>query len=97
MAVEQCKSIYEAIQSCFPPGKLNEWGPSRYEGHDALDANARYFTARKYAPDEANLPFSPGVDTNGILPNMRGMDLIHGADNKVAYLRAIEESNGKIK
>jgi len=96
-AVDQCKNIYEAMKSCFPPGKLNKWGPSRYEGHDALDANARYFTARKFAPDEQSLLFSLGVDTNGILANIRGMDLIHGADNKVAYLRVNEGPDRKIK
>lgn len=72
--------------SIFPEGTMQKWEHSYYEGHIATDFNARYFTNRSNARNEANLPFLEGVDPGGVLAELRGHDLIHGADNQVAYL-----------
>ena len=61
-----------------------------YEGYTAIDFNARYFTTRRDAPNEENLPFADGVDPDGTLAKLQKHDLIHGPDNKVAYLRLLE-------
>lgn len=61
-----------------------------YEGHVAIDIHARYFTQRKNAPNEQNLPFADGVDPDGTLAGLRKHDLIHGPDNKVSYLKLLE-------
>jgi len=51
--------------------------------------HAHYFTVRKDAPKEPNLPFShwQGVDPEGILLKLHKHDLIHGRDNKVEYMK----------
>lgn len=69
---------------------MNHWQNALYEGHIATEFNSRYFTARKDAPNEENLPFGEGVDPNGDLASIRKHDLIHGPDNRVAYLKALE-------
>ena len=77
----------------FPEGTTNMWQSTLYEGHIAIDVHARYFTACKTAPKEANLSFSQGVNPDGVLSRLRKHDLIHGPDNKVAYLKTGE--NGR--
>lgn len=70
----------------FPEGTIHKWENSHYEGHIATEFNARYFTNRSNAKNESNLPFLEGVDPDGVLAELRGHDLIHGADNQVAYM-----------
>ena len=39
---------------------------------------------------EENLPFFERVNPDGVLAGLCGQDLIHGPDNQVMYLRALE-------
>jgi hypothetical protein len=86
-----CESIYAKMSDHFPAKSMTHWQNTLYEGHVATDFNARYFTTRKGSPQEANLSFLDGVDPDGILAGLRGQDLIHGPDNQVTYLRALEQ------
>ena len=67
---------------------------SVYEGYDAIDANARYFSIRKNVPNERGLTFGRGVDPDGTLANLRDQLLIHGYDNKVEYLKEERDNKG---
>jgi hypothetical protein len=89
-AASACEEISTTMRAHFPEEATNAWQNGLYEGHITIDFNARYFTLRKNAPTEANLPFSEGIDPHGILAAIRKQDLIHGADNQVAYLKALE-------
>lgn len=68
-----------------------------YEGCDAIDANARYFSLRKNVPNERGLSFEKGVDPNGILASLRDQHLIHGYDNKVVYLKEEKVDDGNTR
>lgn len=76
---------------------LNEWQPVTYEGQDAIDISARYFTPRWSVPNEQGQTFGAGVDPNGVLAAIRGQDMIHGRDNKVEYLKEYRNDKGEIK
>ena len=89
-AASACEGVYAKMSAHFPPDSVTHWENTFYEGHISTDFNARYFTTRKGAPMEENLPFLEGVDPDGILAGLRGQDLIHGPDNQVTYLRALE-------
>lgn len=73
------------------------WQAAYYEGDEAVDAGARYFTQRKFVPGEHGKPFATGVDPNGLLAAIRGQDLIHGEDNKVDYLKEYTNVKGITK
>jgi len=79
--------MFSAMRSIFSDDATNIWQTTSYEGHTAIDIHARYFTVRKDAPKEPNLPFSQGVDPEGTLLKLRKHDLIHGRDNKVEYMK----------
>lgn len=70
----------------FPEDKVEHWQPSNFSPHLAIDAHTRYFTERRQAPQETNIPFGPMVDPNGLLAGLQGSDFIHGQDNYVKYL-----------
>ena len=86
-ATTACETMHSKVSAYFPEGSLNCWQSTLYEGHVAIDFNARYFTLRKHSPNEQNLPFSDGVDPHGFLAKLRKHDLLHGTDNKVEYLK----------
>jgi len=86
-AADACMHIRTKMATNIPGGTMNPWQDTVYEGHAALDFNARYFTTRKSAPMEINLSFGSGVDPDGVLARLRRHDLIHGPDNQVAYLQ----------
>jgi hypothetical protein len=76
---------------------LIPWQGTTYEGWDAIDVNARYFTQRKHVPHERGQVFGIGVDPNGVLASVRNQHIIHGYDNKVNYLREEKDSKGNTK
>ena len=85
-----CEQILTGMMNHFPENSMSKWQTAVYEGHVAIDIHACYFTLRKNAPNEQNLPFADGVDPDGILAGLRKHDLIHGPDNKVSYLELLE-------
>ena len=89
--ISNFQRTYDFIAACLPADAMTKWQLATYEGHQAIDCHARYFTTRRASPHEANMDFGPGVDPEGVLARLRGQDLIHGGDNKVAYLKRSEE------
>jgi len=96
-AVSNCHNMYTKMLDYFPADAINMWQSTTYEGHAAVDLHARYFTMRKNAPNEANIPFTDGVDPDGALSALRKHDLIHGPDNRVSYLKMDTDGDGKIR
>lgn len=90
-AAVACTMAYDMFSAQFPPESTFPCQTTVYEGHPAIDFNARYFTKRSDAPNEGNLPFEGGVDPDGILEKLRGQDLIHGPDNRVQYLTLLDD------
>jgi hypothetical protein len=76
---------------------LLPWQTPTYEGCDAIDANARYFSLRKNVPSERGQPFLSGVDPNGILAGIRNQNVIHSYDNRVDYLKEEKDTEGMIR
>ncbi|RXW14439.1 hypothetical protein EST38_g11415 [Candolleomyces aberdarensis] len=62
-----------------------------YEGYEAVDSHARYFTDRSQAPYESDTPFSRLVDPYNILSDIKPDFFIHGADNWVEYCKETTE------
>ena len=89
-AVLSYTMVYNKMSAQFPLESVLPWQAAVYEGHPAIDFNARYFTKRSDAPNETSLPFQTGVDPKGILKRLRGQDLIHGPDNCVQYLQHLD-------
>jgi len=89
-AASACEAIYAKMSAHFLVGSVNHWENTVYEGHAATDFNARYFTRCNDTPNEGNLTFGDGVDPDGVLGMLHGHDLIHGPDNQVAYLKALD-------
>jgi hypothetical protein len=73
-AVSNCHNMYTKMLDYFPADAINTWQSTTYEGHAAVDLHACYFTMRKNAPNEANIPFTDGVDPDGAL-SVRGQSL----------------------
>jgi hypothetical protein len=90
-AAKASENIYAMIKDHFPEGKMDHWENTVYEGHVASDYNARYFSNRSAARNEANLLFLGGVDPAGVLAGRCHHDLIHGPDNQVKYLTITNE------
>lgn len=80
----------------FPEDKVEHWQPSTLYPYAAIDVSSRYFTERKVAPQEENIPFGPMVDPNGVLAGLQGSEYIHGQDNYVEYME-MQTKNGNIK
>jgi hypothetical protein len=91
-AAVACKEAYAMMTAHFPVDSTHPWQETLYEGHTAIDFNARYFTQRKDAPKESSLPFFEGVDPEGVLETLRRQDLIHGPDNQVEYLKLLDNN-----
>ncbi|KAJ2913812.1 hypothetical protein MD484_g6607, partial [Candolleomyces efflorescens] len=65
-----------------------------YEGSTCIEAHARYFTDRNLVPFEKSQPFSAFVDPFSVLADLRPDVFIHGADNKVDYLKRTADRKG---
>ncbi|KAF8962223.1 hypothetical protein BDZ97DRAFT_1613294, partial [Flammula alnicola] len=95
--VNNIGNIYNLMSSYIGNNILSSWQAASYKGHEAIDTNARYFTPRKHVPQEHGQAFEIGVDSDGVLANIRGQHLIHGHDNKVDYLREYKDRNRNTK
>ena len=76
---------------------LSPWQNNVYEGYDTIDANARYFSLRKYIPNKRGQPFANGVDPNGVLASLRDQYVIHGYNNTVEYLKEEKDDHGNTR
>lgn len=93
-AVENIAKIHETMAKHIT---LSPWQINIYEGYSTIDANARYFTPRKYIPNERGQVFGNGVDPDGVLASLRDQFIIHGYDNKVEYLKNEKDDHGIIR
>lgn len=84
--VDNIAQAYMKFITFFPEDQLELWQPTMFNPHVAIDAHSRYFTERRFSPQEPNIPFGPMVDPKGILTSIQGNDFIHGQDNYVEYL-----------
>lgn len=96
-AVVKINDIYKLMSGHITSKKLIPWQATHYEGSEAINASARYFTLRRFVPNERGKQFGVGVDTGNLLAAIRGQDLIHGDDNKVDYLKEYKSVKEKIK
>jgi len=96
-AMNNIVEIHKFMATHIGANVLLPWQSATYEGCDAIDANARYFSLRKNVPTERGQPFVSGVDPNGILASVRNQNIIHGYDNKVDYLREEKDMEEKIR
>jgi hypothetical protein len=92
--VKKIEEVHTAMARHIGDMIFNRQQNTIYEGFDAIDANARYFSLRKCVPNERGLPFGKGVDPNGVLTRLREQHLIHGYDNKVDYLKEEKDDEG---
>ena len=93
-AMEKLTEIHAVMAEHMKNTVLCPLQTAIYEGYDAIDANARYFSFRKNVPNERGLTFGKGVDPDGTLASLRDQHLIHGYDNKVEYLKEEKDDNG---
>lgn len=91
------EQFYDLMKNAVVGKDFIPWQTTFYEGMKAVDASARYFTPRKFVPNEPGLPFAIGVDPHGKLADIRGQDLIHGQDNKVDFLKEFKTAKGQVK
>lgn len=96
-AIANLDEAFAMMRLPFPDESVSSWQPATYEGHIAVDIHTRYFTMRKSAPNEKNLPFMNGVDPDEVLSTLRRHDLIHGPDNRVTYLKTTTESENQMR
>jgi len=96
-AMDNIAEIHKFMATHVGANILLPWQSTAYEGCDAIDASARYFSLRKNVPTERGQPFVSGVDPKGILASVRNQSVIHGYDNRVDYLREEKDMEEKIR
>lgn len=97
-AISNLEDVYLAFKHVLPRGGLEPWEPTRFSQNKAIEANTRYFTERKLAPNEAEMEFFPFVDKYNELANAKSDAFFHGPDNRVEYYALTSaEGGGKQK
>ena len=85
-AIENIREAHLKFERIFPPGTLEPWQYSKFEGDAAIDLANRYFERVRESEGDEAVDFAYGVDPNDIL---RGMaikeNLQHTIDNRVLY------------
>ena len=71
---------------------INEWAPSTYTSHQAIEVHSRYFTFRNDDPRSPSVPLGWHIDPTGKLGAMAGNDLFHSKDNVVLYRTKVSGS-----
>ncbi|KAH7906038.1 hypothetical protein BJ138DRAFT_1117933 [Hygrophoropsis aurantiaca] len=89
-AVGNLYGIHTMLARQVPPGALESWHPSEYNGQSALDIQNRYFTPRKFANGQPKFPFDKLSDDNSYLEDSTTPELYHTYDNHVDYYGAAE-------
>ncbi|KAH7905161.1 hypothetical protein BJ138DRAFT_1118724 [Hygrophoropsis aurantiaca] len=89
-AVGNLYGIHTMLARQVPPGALESWKPSEYQGYSALDIQNRYFTPRKFANGQPKFPFDKLSDDNHHLEDSTTPELYHTYDNHVDYYGAAE-------
>lgn len=75
---------------------MEHWQLASTTPHASIELSSRYFTEKKRAPNEEDIPFGPMVDPNNVLEELKGDHFVHGLDNYVEYLEK-NTRDGKTK
>ncbi|PBK91035.1 hypothetical protein ARMGADRAFT_1082268 [Armillaria gallica] len=79
----------------FHQGQLQEWLPSKFQGHDAIEMSNQYFRAQSKSEQEIGTPIGQDMDPRGVLAQLAGSNLIHMEENNVNYYRGLIEGSKK--
>jgi hypothetical protein len=98
-SVQNIQDINQIFARNFPQGALEDWNPTTFEGHPAIDMNNRFFTLRKQTTTEEIIPLSGAVDPYGILSDSMGLNdqFVHTMENEVEYYQLVNDSEQEIK
>jgi hypothetical protein len=77
------------FKAALPASTLLDLELPLYEGFQALEAHARYFTNRNSMPTARNQPFHALVDPAGTLRALQPQHLLHSVENQVEYVRRL--------
>ena len=80
----------------FPDDKLNAWQYTEFQSWPAIECYTRYYTEKRLAPQEPDVPFDMLTDPESVLRNLAGPDFFHGRDNHVDY-KEMSVKDGKIR
>jgi hypothetical protein len=101
---EQTQSCAEGIQNIFnifkqalPNNSIQEWAPTLFSGHTAIDMGNRFFTDRRNQSNAEMVPFKTSVDPEGILERSMGTDYVHLRENEVEYFQCFENRKGEYR
>jgi hypothetical protein len=74
---------------------MEDWVPTQYEDHVAIDMGNRYFTDRHDKADHDVVPFNQNVDPDGILQDAMATDFVHLDENEVVYFELTSDDTNK--
>ncbi|PBK92578.1 hypothetical protein ARMGADRAFT_930179 [Armillaria gallica] len=88
-AIKAIKEIQHTGEREFYQGQLQEWLPSKFQGHNTIKMSNRYFRAQSKSEQEIGTPIGQDVDPRGVLAWLAGSNLIHMEENDVNYYRRL--------
>ena len=88
-------SVHRAFSQMLPPSSMDDWVPTRYDEHDAIEMGNRYFTDRSNKANHEAVPFQQSVDPEGILQDAMGAEFVHLEENEVAYFQLTPDTTNK--
>ncbi|KAF6751251.1 hypothetical protein DFP72DRAFT_1071453 [Ephemerocybe angulata] len=91
---EVVSSVLGQFEGSPEVSALDDMNFGQYEGHSCLDLHARYLTERRYAPGLPHIPFTPDIDPDHVLEELRDTKFIRIEDNIVQYSRKVDDGNG---
>jgi len=94
--VENLNHILLMFANTFPDDKLNAWQYTEFQSWPAIECYTRYYTEKRLAPQEPDVPFDTLTDPESVLRNLAGPDFFHGRDNHVDY-KEMSVKDGKIR
>jgi hypothetical protein len=91
-AIDSIIIIHSLFSRHLPHGSLEQWMPTNYMDHLAINLANRYFSEKRHHPKAVPIPFPAYMDPKRILADMQGDKLIHCEENSVQYYEAIRPS-----
>ncbi|KAH6891699.1 hypothetical protein BKA70DRAFT_1441112 [Coprinopsis sp. MPI-PUGE-AT-0042] len=94
-ALTELEAVHLKMSNCFPDGRMEDFQPSMFGNHFAIEANTRYFNHRNTVSADVQLvDFLDGVDPEGTLSRLMGEDYVHTQDNQVDYFQVHVDADG---
>ncbi|PBK63708.1 hypothetical protein ARMSODRAFT_1023898 [Armillaria solidipes] len=94
-AIKALKEIQRTGEREFHQGQLQEWTPSKFQGHDGIEMSNRYFRARSKDEQEIGTSLRQDVDPRGVLARLESSNMIYTEENDVKYYRGLIEGSKK--